>query len=306
MNQSPLISIVLCSYNGERFIKEQIDSLLQQSYPDIEIVISDDASTDGTQKILESFRSCSNIYLFLGTQNRGPIENFEFAVAQAKGDYIAFSDQDDIWLPQKVQTLYEHINQYLLIYSDSELIDESGQPLAKKLSGFRNMYSGTETKGFILSNVVWGHTMMVQKKFLSDVLPIPEGVPHDIWMGFKAAATSGISYLDIPLTKYRQHSATLTKTIAQKTATRNRTRRYEDFERQLYWIGIMKAHVKQEEYFFYERFYELYETKRHGKFAWSLFFFFIRHRKELFRFTRKNLFSQVIEIMKQCRGERRY
>ena len=98
----PLISIVLCCYNGKQFIKQQIDSLLDQTYPNIEIIISDDASADGTVQILEEFRSEQRIQLFFQPTNLGSSRNFEFAVGKTHGELIAFSDQDDIWLPSKV------------------------------------------------------------------------------------------------------------------------------------------------------------------------------------------------------------
>src|SRR5437868_15054123 len=105
----PLISIVLCSYNGERFIKEQIDSILHQTYPNIELIISDDASTDETARILKEYKGDQKIKLFFQDENVGATKNFEFAIKQVRGEFIAFSDQDDIWLPQKLERLYSAI-----------------------------------------------------------------------------------------------------------------------------------------------------------------------------------------------------
>src|SRR6478609_835146 len=138
----PLISIVLCSYNGAKFIDEQIQSLLQQTYPNLEIIISDDASTDGTQAILKKYKTHPAFKIFLQQTNLGPIKNVAFALQQAIGSFIAFCDQDDIWLPQKIETLHAQIGDDLLVYCDSELVDEHGQSLHKKISDVRNMYTG--------------------------------------------------------------------------------------------------------------------------------------------------------------------
>jgi glycosyltransferase involved in cell wall biosynthesis len=160
----PLISIVLCCYNGQRFIKQQIDSLLNQTYPNIEIIISDDGSTDGTVQILQEFRSEQRIQLFFQSTNLGSSQNFEFAVGKTHGDFVAFSDQDDIWLPNKVEKLYSAIGDSYLVYCDSELVNENGDKLNKKISDLRRMYAGSETAGFILFNVVWGHAMMISRE----------------------------------------------------------------------------------------------------------------------------------------------
>src|SRR5438477_882164 len=98
----PLISIVLCTYNGEKFLREQIDSLLNQTYPNLEIIISDDASIDTTSQILETYKSDQRVKLFLQPHNSGSSKNFDFAIQKAKGEFIAFSDQDDIWLQENI------------------------------------------------------------------------------------------------------------------------------------------------------------------------------------------------------------
>lgn len=298
----PLISIVLCCYNGDQFIKEQIDSILGQTYPELEVIISDDASTDGTKHILEQYRYDPGVNLFFQAQNLGSIKNFEFAIQQSRGEFIAFSDQDDVWLPHKIEKLYAAIEDKSLIYSDSELIDEEGKTLDKKISDLRNMYSGHRTTGFIFSNVVWGHALMINREILPSILPIPPGIPHDIWIAFKAATITGIKYLREPLTLYRQHPTTATKTIAVKAKARSRPKRYADFEKQLNWIRVMRDNERDEQKEFYTELYSLYQRKADGKFVWPLFYFLLRHRKELFMFSRKKTSSQVVEIFKQAKG----
>lgn len=278
--------------------------MLRQNWTNLEIIVSDDASADGTRAILASYRNDTRFRIFLQETNLGAVGNFDFAVRQAKGDFIAFSDQDDVWLPEKISTLYHAIGDAWMVYSDSLLVDEYGNSLGKQLSGLRNMYSGRDTSGFVFSNVVWGHAMMINRRLLEKVLPIPDKVPHDIWFAATAASQTGIRYVDTVLTHYRQHSHTVTTTIAQKTTARPKEKRYHDFENQLRWIRLLHLHADPSLQSFFARLEKLYAEKSKGRFVWPLFFFLIKHQYQLFRFTRKSYVSRVIEIRKLSRGER--
>jgi len=301
---SPLISIILCSFNGEKFIEAQLNSLLNQTYPNLEIIISDDASTDATFRLLKAYERDQRLKLFSQPHNLGQSKNVDFAIKKSLGEFIAFSDQDDVWLPQKIEKLYSATGDGHLVYCDSELIDEKGGRLNKKISELRNMYTGDETTGFLFSNVVWGHAMLISKNILPFILPIPSEIPYDIWIAFRAAATGGIKYLDIPLTLYRQHESATTRTIAVKTQPRSMSRRYADFQKQLHWIKLMRNEERPEKKFFYDRLFGLYKKKEKGKYVWPLLFFLLKHKKKLFAFTKKKSTSQVIEIFKQAKGEK--
>ena len=300
---NPLISVVLCTYNGADFLQEQIDSIINQTWKPIEIIISDDGSTDQTKEIILSYKDHPQIQIFFQEKNLGPIKNVEFALRKTTGNFIAFSDQDDIWKPQKLETLYNAFDNSLLVYSDSELVNEKGETLNKRLSDLRYMYSGTDSKGFVFSNVVWGHAMMIKRELLQYALPIAENIPHDIWMAYVATVHGGINYIDKVLTFYRQHSKTHTITIAVPAKTRSYQKRYKDFERQLNWIYQMKEHAGENERKFYEELYHLYKEKEKGNFNWKLFSFLLNHQKALFRFKRKSFTSNLIEMIKLSRGE---
>ena len=179
----PLVSIVMCTYNGEAFLQEQIDSLLQQTYSNLEIIISDDASSDNTRCVLNKYADHPLIKIFYQDKNLGLIANFEFAIAKTSGAYIAFCDQDDIWLPEKIMALYEHFPEdSLLIYCNSLLIDDNKNSLNKTLADLRNMYSGNYTPYFAFFNIVSGHTMMIKRALLQYSLPLPDVIYHDWWM----------------------------------------------------------------------------------------------------------------------------
>src|SRR5690606_28939344 len=107
LNQPGLISVALCTYNGDHFLEEQLDSIMLQDYPYKEIVISDDCSADRTWEILKTYRDRypGQIRLYRNEQNLGYNRNFEIVLSHCRGDYIAISDQDDIWLPHKLSSL---------------------------------------------------------------------------------------------------------------------------------------------------------------------------------------------------------
>lgn len=301
--QQPLISVILCTYNGERFIEEQVDSILGQSYPNIELIISDDASSDATPGILKKYEADPRCRIFFQQQNLGLSENFAFAAKQSKGAFLAFADQDDIWLKDKIDSLHNAIGNSLLVYSDSLLVNEEGQSLDRKLSAIRRMYSGNDSRGYFLYSVVWGHGMLIRRELLERSLPIPAGVHHDVWLAFKALTFGGIVYLDKVTTHYRQHDSSTSKTIPQKQETRAKNKRYEDYQKQLNWLRLMKDHSTTDERSFYEQLFRLYELKANKKYVPQLASFMLKHRDVLFRFSRKNYVSQFIEIIKQARGE---
>jgi hypothetical protein len=222
---------------------------------------------------------------------------------KSKGDFIAFSDQDDIWLPGKIETLLGQIGKYPLVYSDSLLVDESGKSLDKKLSDLRNMYSGNDSRGYIFYNCVWGHGMLVTKKLLLDARPFPPGIHHDVWLAFMAITKGGIKYHNEVLTLYRQHSSSTSKALPQKMPSRKKEMRYRDFLNQLEWIRLMKEHERKEYRTFYETLNNLYARKGGGKYVFPLFLFLVANREHLFKFSKKNRLSQLIEIAKQAKGE---
>ena len=216
---SPLISIIVCTYNGERFLEEQLQSIFNQTYTNLEIIIADDRSSDGTILILKRYEGIPNVKIHYNEKNLGFIKNFELAATLATGDYIAFSDQDDIWLPHKIEKLLSAIKGYSLVYSNSILINEKGESLNKKLSDFRKMKTEiTNSIGFAFFNVVSGHTMMMSKELLKWVLPLPDILYHDWWIAAHATNLKGVKYVDEALTLYRQHPKTVTKTIITKKA----------------------------------------------------------------------------------------
>lgn len=208
-----LISIALCSYNGERFISTQIDSILEQTYMNFELIIVDDASKDNTINIIKEYKIKDNrIKVFQNEKNLGFVKNFEKAISLCKGKYIALADQDDIWKKNKLEVFLNNIGENLLIYSDAILIDDNSEETGSQLiRPNHNLVRGKCNKSFIFYNCVSGNTLMFKRDLVKDIVPIPLDITfHDIWIAFVASTIGTITFTEEAMTYYRRHSEQVT------------------------------------------------------------------------------------------------
>ena len=165
-----LVSIIVATYNGEKYIEEQIMSLVHQTYKHIEIIVTDDCSNDTTVDVVKRLAGqYDNIKLYENEHNLGYQKNFEKGICLAKGDYIALCDQDDVWAIEKIQILLECIGSHLLVYSNSRLVDHDGKDLGKTMKehlGMNKFISGKNPYFFMGKNCVSGHAMMFRANLL--------------------------------------------------------------------------------------------------------------------------------------------
>ncbi len=202
----PLISVVLATYNGARFIKEQLDSILSQTYPNFEVVITDDQSTDNCYSIMQEYaEKHANIRLYRNETNLHYVKNFEKGMLLSKGDFIAPSDQDDIWELDKLSILMSKIGDNAIIYANSVLIDASGIELNQKLSDIKRLASFDSCLNYAIGNSAPGHAMLIRRQVLIGCGSFPTMIPHDYWLGFVATFESQVYFLDEVLVRYRQH-----------------------------------------------------------------------------------------------------
>ena len=161
----PLVSIALCTYNTGPFLLPLLNSLLQQSWENTEIVCCDDKSSDDTVKTLEKFRQQfpGKIRVYQNKANLGYIKNFEQCLSLCSGEWIAIADHDDAWKPQKLEMLLNAIGDAMLVYSDSVLIDEAGKETGKKISDRFRLHDHPHPNAFAFYDFTWGHTMLLKK-----------------------------------------------------------------------------------------------------------------------------------------------
>ncbi len=204
-----LISIAMATYNGEKYLKEQLDSIYAQTYKNIEVIVTDDCSTDKTVEILEQYAKSHGLKYYVNEKNLGFVKNFEKAVSLCRGEYIALSDQDDIWLPHKLSILIGNIGDNMLACSDATLIDENNHVLAESFFEYSNKSKNKKLTFLKLAirNYVTGCTVLMKKEMLKKAHPLSSGIKsHDYWYALIASTFGDIYVCKEPLILYRQHS----------------------------------------------------------------------------------------------------
>lgn len=213
------VSVVVCTYNGEKYLREQLQSILAQTTRPDEIIISDDGSTDSTLDVVEEVRSRSDeqeppVWKVLARSTPlGVSDNFASALVEATGEFIALADQDDVWeenrLEKAVGLLRDNV---LLVHSDATLIDASDRPMGTLMSTLgvirwerEKLLAGRALDVLVKRNVVTGAATMIRASLLHQALPIPKGWIHDEWLALVAAVQGGVVFSDDCLIRYRQH-----------------------------------------------------------------------------------------------------
>lgn len=214
------ISVAICTFNGEKFLSEQIDSILQQTLEVDEIIICDDKSTDQTHQIILEYQiQYPNLFkIHINNENLKSVKNFEKAISLCTGDIIFLSDQDDVWLNDKVKIIADFFNNNInvsAVATNGYGIDEEGNaldiyslwdiPLFFKEKNIEiNYFRITSISG----NISTGASMAFRKALIKDIIPFPEisGLHHDEWIALNAASKNYFSFLPDKLFKYRVHS----------------------------------------------------------------------------------------------------
>ncbi len=205
-----MVSVCIATYNGEKFIKKQIESILIQLEADDEVIISDDKSTDNTIQIINSIND-DRLKLYVNRNSSGrPTENFQNALEKANGEYIFLADQDDIWLENKYHKLKNLLSIYDLVTSDSIVVDEDLNEIIP--SFFANHGSRKGILRNAIKNSYFGSCMAFRSRILDYALPFPKSkeIGHDVWIGLIAEMTGKVFFYKEPLILYRRHSAAVT------------------------------------------------------------------------------------------------
>jgi len=196
----------MATYNGANYLKEQLDSIYNQTYKNIEVIVTDDCSTDGTVEILEQYVQTHGLKYYVNEKNLGFVKNFEKAISLCEGEYIALADQDDVWLPEKLKTLMAKIGSKLMIHSDCFIINAKGEIVTsswKKENGYM-----VSVENLLFKNVVTGCTVLMHRNLLDSACPFPRGLKHhDWWLALCAATRNSLKYTDECLIQYREHVA---------------------------------------------------------------------------------------------------
>ena len=220
------VDILLATYNGEKFLSQQLDSILAQTHQDFHIIVSDDNSTDSTVKILDEYaKKDKRITVYKQKKNLGVISNFEFLLSKVQSNYFLFSDQDDIWLEDKIEKSLRYMidTNSDIVFTDLMVVDSNLNVLYQsywELKGLKNKilkYNGFDA--LYLNNYVTGCTMLMKKDIIAKVLPFPKStkyILHDYWIALIISQSGKLSYLNEATIKYRQHK---NNKVGSKTRT---------------------------------------------------------------------------------------
>ena len=205
MEQVKKVSVVLCTYNGEKYLREQIDSILNQTYPIYELIIRDDCSNDRTMDILSEYEhQYPFVKVYRNDYNRGCNQNFHDAIYQASGDYIAISDQDDIWFPMKIEKQIKKIIEKNSDMCFSDVISTSSYSEEQEFD-YKPLPFTAET--LLFRDTIPGHSMLIRRGFV-ETLRDWNGMTfyYDWWLAMNAALSDSIVKCEEPLVWHRVHS----------------------------------------------------------------------------------------------------
>lgn len=284
------IEILLPTYNGEKYLKEQLDSILNQSYKNIKLIISDDCSKDSTPEILKKYKEKdSRVEIYLQEQNLGVVKNIEFLLKKVTAKIFMLSDQDDYWLPEKVQKTYETLQKEEadFVFGDLEVTDKDLNTIYPSFNDYMllsrriNKYINTNRLNY-LYNCFTGCTVCGKSNLIEKILPLPKEskfVIHDHWIGLIASFNGKVAYIPEKYIKYRQHGD-------NQVGTEKISHGFTKFEDVRNWfievkLGVFLTYINNNERFPKEfqalnekayKYFEMLKSKKYMNFnGWGVF-----------------------------------
>jgi len=285
MPQLPLVSIVMCTYNGEQYLNEQIQSILNQDYANIEVIVVDDVSSDNTWNLLLEWQHQSPVIkIFRNELNLGYNKNFEKAIQLATGEFVSLADQDDIWLPQKLsRTVAAFTNPDIVLAHSKSVRLENGQ-LKYHKANLHYHFKGSDTRKLFFFNQVMGHDMVFRRELVHRIVPVPVGMSYDWWIAVMATCYGSIAAVDEYLAHHRIHD---TNNFFNSGATsKKKELDLEDTLRLFRHIPALGGEKKK----YLDDFLEVltrHNLNKSGSFDPKLFSFLYKHRKIIFGHKRR-------------------
>lgn len=285
---SPLVSVAMCTYNGAKYLREQLDSILVQTYPNLELVIVDDASRDHTVEIIREYElKDARIRYQVNAENLGYNRNFEKAISLCRGEHIAISDQDDIWESRKIEIMMKEWPEGAsFVYSLSGTIYEND--IANRVPAPKVHYDHIrDTHHLVFNSPVHGHACMFRKHLMQHCLPFPPDVFYDWWVSMHAASFNYIGCIPQTLTWHRVHEKNSSRNL---TSIRDKNEREKQLRQQCaYFVDtFMKTGwARKEEKRSLQEYAALLKRMDGKKFSWKMFFYTWRNRKKIFHYKRK-------------------
>lgn len=281
-------------------MKQQIDSILEQTYTEFELLILNDNSSDSSNELIEQYlRKDTRIRYFKNETNLGFNRNFENGFRLSQGELIAISDQDDIWIPNKIEELVQNLGDHILIYSNSELIDKDGTKLNARLDLDLIHVDNPSYKSFLNDNFITGHTCLFKKELLNYALPIPEEIYfYDWWLGFTASYVGKIKYLKKVLTLYRIHD----RSVMQELTVQANRKKNRDEKKYLQLAEFSRASfLRPDAREFIQKFLGNKRSAKNGLINFiRCYNFLLNNHREIYPWYKKSLLKKLNFLRKQC------
>lgn len=294
------ICIVLATYNGEKYLQEMLNSLASQTRPADKIIAVDDGSSDSTPEILKHNQDKFPMQLILCAQNQGHRAAFSKGLEEAQKfvsdkDFIALADQDDIWLPEKLEILEKEIEEASLVFGDAEIIDKNGNLSNPSWRTFSKIDSNCSMKHQIAGiNNVTGCLSLFRANILSQIIPIPERVTvHDRWVAMIALKNGGIKAIPQVVIQYRIHGNNAVGGAKPPSMSKTLATQQNWIEEILDYKQTLK--LNDDEIGFAEKLLNLTKLRLQKNFAFSYLPWIFRNRK--FLFLKSNVFKMLGRVI---------
>jgi glycosyltransferase involved in cell wall biosynthesis len=290
----PLVSVAMCTYNGAAFLQEQLDSIINQTYQNLEIVIVDDGSTDATQKIIQDYQQRDQrIKFYQNETNLGYNKNFEKACLLTTANYIAIADQDDIWALHKIETMLRHWKtDGLMLYSisrefygDKPITAEENKPI--------RLYEGSMPEKLVFDSPIHGHALLFKRSLLDAALPFPATVFYDWWLSMVASAISSVECVPETLTYHRMGHNNSSRVLTSIAEKRERTEQLR--QQSIHHIEefLSRPLANEKTRTVLSKYVLVMKQKKDNHFSWPLFSFFLKNREVTFHYKRKRNFLSI-------------
>ncbi|NKI19136.1 glycosyltransferase family 2 protein [Spongiibacter sp. KMU-166] len=280
-----LVSVAMCTYNGEAYLEEQLDSILAQTYRDIEVVVFDDCSSDGTMAILNRYsRRDDRVRVHRNECNVGFVRNFEKAISACRGEFISLADQDDIWFENKIEHLLGEIGSNLMVYSNVSVVDAGGRPLDVEFPGRKvRRLEGDCALALLFTNCVTGHASVIRRE-LFDLAhhSLAKMKYHDQWLAIAAASKGRLKACDAVLSLYRSHGNNV---VYGRSSGKKKSRHDRYMDRQLEHLQTISVVInsgllRESDQKLVTELKELYQRNTSTFINWKLRSFLLHHKQK--------------------------
>lgn len=295
MTNLDLVSIALCTHNGGEYLKEQIDSIINQTYKNIELIAIDDCSTDNSYQVLQQYAKVDKrIKVYKNERNLGYNKNFEKACQLVTGEFIAISDHDDIWKADKIEKMMKlwTSSDIILVHSSYASFQDFNN-INYKHQSLRKPFIGNDAREFFLDNHICGHNMMFKKKLFQLATPFPKHIYYDWWLSFVACCNGSINASNETLTFHRIHNKNVSGSLEAN-------KKYWEFALNNIGILLNAPNISNETFAFGQRILSAFKILENKIFSFEVFSNILRNSSVLFNTKKRFLpyFSYLKNALK--------